>query len=166
MSPVPAMSEHLRRKAEAARLKYGFYVDAEVIREMLEDREVVRYPVTIDYDAEALRPGEFAWPQPVGFHPSDGFRLVVHPWFRGQPEKLPLLVAYHFPSINYGPIVEPRHAELYGATLLGLDVDTYYRALCELADSLPGAPGPELATSACQSPLRGSSACALERSLL
>src|SRR3990172_3188088 len=134
-----AFGEHLGRKAEAARLKYGFYVDAEVIREMLEDPEVVRYPVAIDYDAEALLPGEFAWAQPLGFHPSDGFRLVVHPWFRRQPENLPLLVAYHIPAINYGPIVEPPHAELFGATLLGLDVETYYRALCELADSIPGA---------------------------
>jgi hypothetical protein len=134
-----AFGEHLRRKAEAARLKYGFYVDAEVIREMLDDRQVVRYPAAIDYDAAPLLAGEFAWAQPLGFHSSDGFRLVVHPWFRRQPENLPLLVAYHIPAINYGPIVEPQHAELFGATLLGLDVDTYYRALCELADSIPGA---------------------------
>jgi hypothetical protein len=38
--------------------------------------------------------------------------------------------------INYGSIVEAEHAELYGATLLGLEVDTYYQALCELADAM------------------------------
>jgi hypothetical protein len=132
-----AFSEHLEAKATAARLTYGLYVDAEAIMRMLGDREVVRYPTSIEFDAAALLPGEFAHPQPLGFHPSDGFCLFVHPHFRGQPENLPLLAAYHIPTINYGGIVEPRHAELYGATLLGLDVESYYRALCELADSIP-----------------------------
>ena len=139
-----AFAEHLRQKATAARLRYGFYFDAEVIREMLDDRQVVRYPVTLHFDAAPLLPGEFAAAQPLGFHPSDGFCLFVHPWFANQPENLALLVAYHIPTINYGPIVEPQHAELFGATLLGLDVESYYRALCELADSIPGetaAPG-------------------------
>jgi hypothetical protein len=92
------------------------------------------------FDAAPLRSHEFACPQPLGFYASDGYCLFVHPSFRRQPENLPLLVAYHIPSINYGGIVEPQHAELYGATLLGLEVGTYYRALCELADSIP-APG-------------------------
>jgi hypothetical protein len=132
-----AFSEHLKAKAAAARLKYGLYIDAEAIRTMLGDREVVRYPTSIEFDAAPLRAHEFACPQPLGFHASDGYCVFVHPWFRGQPENLPLLIAYHIPTINYGGIVEAQDAELYGATLLGLDVETYYRALCELADSIP-----------------------------
>ena len=31
-------------------------------------------------------------------------------------------------------------AELYGATLLGLSQESYYQALCELADSIGAAP--------------------------
>jgi hypothetical protein len=130
-------SEHLKAKAAAARLKYGLHIDAEAIRTMLGDREVVRYPTSIEFDATPLQAHEFACPQPLGFHAGDGYCLFVHPHFRRQPENLPLLVAYHIPSINYGGIVEPRHAELYGATLLGLEVETYYQALCELADSIP-----------------------------
>ena len=38
-------------------------------------------------------------------------------------------------------IVEAPQAELYGATLLGLDVEQYYQAICELADSIGGEPG-------------------------
>jgi hypothetical protein len=38
--------------------------------------------------------------------------------------------------INYGSIVETPEAELYGATLLGLEVEAYYQALCELADAM------------------------------
>ncbi len=47
-----------------------------------------------------------------------------------------LLIAYHIPVINYGTIVEALDAELFGATLLGLEVEAYYQALCELADAL------------------------------
>jgi hypothetical protein len=132
-----AFSEHLKAKAAAARRTYGPSVDADAILRMLRDREVVRYPTTIEYDVAPLHAHEFACPLPLGFHPSDGFCLFVHPHFERQPENLPLLVAYHIPSINYGGIVEPQHAELYGATLLGLEVETYYRALCGLADSIP-----------------------------
>ena len=136
-----AFSDHLKVKAAAARLKYGLYIDAEAIRTMLGDREVVRYPTSIEFDAAPLRVHEFACPQPLGFHASDGYCLFIHPHFRRQPENLPLLVAYHIPTINYGGIVEAQHAELYGATLLGLDVETYYQALCELANSIPARRG-------------------------
>jgi hypothetical protein len=134
-----AFLAHLVAKATAARFKYGLYIDAEAIRRMLDDPEVVRYPTSIEFDAAPLHADEFACPQPLGFHASDGYCLFVHPHFRRQPENLPLLVAYHIPTINYGGIAETEHAELYGATLLGLEVETYYRALCELADSVPGA---------------------------
>lgn len=136
-----AFGDHLKVKAAAARLKYGLYIDAEAIRTMLGDREVVRYPTSIEFDAAPLRVHEFACPQPLGFHASDGYCLFIHPHFRRQPENLPLLVAYHIPTINYGGIVEAQHAELYGATLLGLDVETYYQALCELANSIPARRG-------------------------
>ncbi len=136
-----AFGAHLKAKATAARHKYGPQIDADAIRRMLQDPEVVRYPTTIEFDAAALQAPEFAHPRPLGFHASDGYCLFVHPHFRGQPENLPFLVAYHIPSINYGGIAEAEHAELYGATLLGLDVETYYQALCELADSIPAGHG-------------------------
>ena len=131
-----AFHDHLIAKATAARLKYGLYIDAEAIVKMLDDREVVRYPTTLLFDASPLEAHEFAYPQPLGFHPSDGFALCVHPAFRGQPENLPLLVAYHIPAINYGSMADAEGGELYGATLVGLTVEAYYQALCELADSI------------------------------
>jgi hypothetical protein len=133
----PAFHEHLRAKAAAARARYGPAIDAAALTRLLADRDVVRWPTELSFDARPLQAGEFAYPQPLGFHPSDGFCLFVHPHFEPRPMDLPLLVAYHIPSINYGGIVEPRHAELYGATLLGLDVEAYYQALCALADSIP-----------------------------
>ena len=43
------------------------------------------------------------------------------------------------PGINYGDIATHEEAELFGATLLGLDQEHYYATLCKLADSLPAA---------------------------
>jgi len=132
-----SLRDHIVEKAMAARLKYGLYIDADAITKMLDDPQVVRYPTGLRFDAEPLLPGEFAQALPLGEQPCDGFCVFVHPWFEKQQEIWPLLVAYHLVRINYGEITGPEEAELFGATLLGLDPDIYYKALCELADSLP-----------------------------
>ena len=136
-----ALKDHLAEKAMNARLSHGLYIDAETILKMLDDRTFVRYPVTIRFDDGQLEPGEFAAPIALGDHPSAGFCLFIHPYFEQQLETWPLLIAYHIPSINYGEIVSHDDAEHFGATLIGLDTDAYYEALCELVDSIPGAPG-------------------------
>ncbi len=106
---------------------------------MLDDREVVRYPTGLRFDAEPLQAGEFAFAQPLGEHPADGYCLFVHPCFENRREVWPLLTAYHIPVINYGDsVVTHEEAELFGATLLGMEIDAYYQALCELTDSIPG----------------------------
>ena len=74
---------------------------------------------------------------PLADKPSGGFCLFIHPHFEDQPEVWALLIAYHIPSINYGEIVSHDEAELFGATLLGMEQEEYYRALCELVDSIP-----------------------------
>ncbi len=135
-----AFHEHLVEKATAARFKYGLYIDTDAVLKMLDDETVVRYPTTLVFDASPLQPHEFAYPQPLGFHASDGYALCIHPYFRPQREIWPLLIAYHIPVVNYGNIVEPTEAELYGATLLGIDVEAYYHGLCELADAMAHGP--------------------------
>ncbi len=135
-----ALREHVEHKALEARLKNGLYIDAEQIIRMLDDRSIVRYPVGIRFDAEPLESGEFAWAMPLGDSPNAGFCLFIHPAFEDQADILPLLIAYHIPAINYGEIVSHDEAELYGATLLGLDPAEYYKALCELVDSIPAKP--------------------------
>lgn len=136
-----ALQDHVADKAMQARLKYGLYIDADAIVAMLDDPEVVRYPTGFRFDAEALLPGEFAHAQPCGEHPSEGFCIFIHPWFEQMPDAWPMLIAYHVPTINYGDIATADDAELFGATLLGLEVNAYYDALCELVDSMPANDG-------------------------
>ncbi|MCA9293449.1 MAG: hypothetical protein KDA20_06525 [Phycisphaerales bacterium] len=132
-----ALRDHVQQKAMEARLKCGLYIDADRAMRLLEDRSIVRYPVGVRFDATQIETGEFAWAMPLGERPEAGFCLFIHPHFEDQPEIWPLLIAYHIPAINYGEIVSHDEAELYGATLLGLETDTYYQALCELVDSIP-----------------------------
>ena len=131
-----ALQDHIREKASAARTRHGPAIEGAGIMRVLDDRETVRYPVGIRFDATALQPGEFAHAQPLGEHPREGFCLFIHPVFEQRPDVWPLLIAYHIAPINYGDIAGPAECELFGATLLGLDVEGYYEALCALTDSL------------------------------
>ncbi|RMF75546.1 MAG: hypothetical protein D6744_13335 [Planctomycetota bacterium] len=139
-----ALSGHVRERAELARRRYGPRIDMAALERILDDREIVRYPVALRFDAEPLEPGEFAFAAQRGTHPSEGFDLFVHPHFRERVDVLPLLVAYHLVCVNYGDIVTHEQAECFGATLLGIDVDEYYERLCALADEIapadPSAP--------------------------
>jgi hypothetical protein len=135
-----ALRGHVVDKALAARKKHGPVIDADAIRRLLADPEVVRFPTTLAFDAGPLQAGEFAWAAPRGERPSAGFTLHVHPCFEADPEALPYLVAYHLPTINYLDVVTHREAELFGAALLGLEVEEYYQRLCAFAARLPGAP--------------------------
>ena len=134
-----ALRGHVAERAHLAREKYGPEVDSDAIRRMLADPEVMRFPTVLMFDEDLLIEGEFAWARPLGDRPSDGFALVVHPSFEERPDVLPLLIAYHIVSINYLDVVTHVEAELFGATLLGLETDDYYSRLCALADELPGA---------------------------
>jgi len=132
-----ALRDHVEEKALAARKRYGGTVDENVMRRMLEDRSVVRYPTRLQFDAEPLEPGEFAHARPLGGKADDGFQLFVHPMLENDPEMLPLAVAYHVVTINYGEIATHEEAEVFGSTLLGLNQEEYYQRLCALADSIP-----------------------------
>ncbi len=132
-----ALRDHLIEKALLARSRYGPAIDARAIRRLLVDSEIVRYETEIVFDANPLQPGEFAWPELLDDQTPPKCRLIVHPHFRERPEVLPYLVAYHVPSINYLDLATHEEAELFGAALLGLEVDAYYERVCALADGMP-----------------------------
>ena len=131
-----SLQNHIQVKAGEARDKYGSNIGHAEILKMLEDREVVRYPVKIVFACDALQEGEFAFVQAIGTSPNEGFILHIHPAFETRKDDLPLLIAYQLVVINYGDIATGNEAELFGATLLGIEVDNYYERLCSLTDSL------------------------------
>lgn len=136
-----SLRDHVVGKATEARLRRGGFIDRAVMMHLLEDRSVVRYPVGVRFDAEPLRPGEFACLESLGERPSDGFCLFIHPMFETVDDLLPLLIAYYIPSVNYGDVATHVEAELFGSTLLGIEIEEYYTILCSVADTVSGAPG-------------------------
>ncbi len=131
-----SLRDHVATKAREARALSGRPIGRAQIMQLLNERTVVRYPVGVRFDSEPLSRGEFACLEALGAHPSDGFCLFVHPMFESADLDLPLLVAYYIPSVNYGEIVSHVEAELYGSTLLNLDIEEYYARICAAADAV------------------------------
>ncbi len=134
-----SLSAHVEAKGAEIHQKYGPHFGWEQVQILLQDRTCVRYPCDLVFDAAPLMPGEFAFPVPKGARPEDGFTMHIHPVFQSRLDEVPLLVLYQLVVVNYGEFASNEDAERFGAAALGLDQESYYRALCRLADSLPQA---------------------------
>lgn len=133
-----SLNAHVAEKAAELRAKYGPHIGSRELERILADRSQVRYPCRLVFDATALQPGEFACPVPLGPRPEDGFAMHVHPYFAAQPDRVPYLVLYQLVVVNYGAFASADDAETFGAGVLGLSKDEYYRQVCALADELTG----------------------------
>ena len=131
-----SLTAHVEAKGEEIRAKYGPHMGWSQLQQLLEDRTFVRYPCTLVFDARPLREGEFAHPVARGECPEDGFTICVHPYFAAQPERVPCLVLYQLVLVNYGEFASADDAETFGATVLGLAKDEYYRIVCGMADEI------------------------------
>ncbi|MBL4770449.1 MAG: hypothetical protein JKY61_04780 [Planctomycetes bacterium] len=154
-----ALQGHLAERAYQARQNYPDLANEAAVRRLLADPEVVRFPTAMIFDTKFLIPGEFAHAEPRGDKASDGFVLVVHPHFKERWEDLPYLVSYHIPSINYLDVATHREAELFGAILMGMEKEAYYKKICDLADELGPVPGAEFLSETGLAPETSTSAC-------
>lgn len=129
------LKEHAERAAERALESLGEPLHPGNLAAFMADSACLRYPTQLIYSSEGLDEHQFA---EVFFDGPEGARactLRVHPRYVPYPEALPLFVAYMAPVVNYGHIVTPELCEAYGATLLGMEADAYYAALCAAADA-------------------------------
>jgi hypothetical protein len=131
-----SLTAHVAARGLDIREKYGPSVGWAELQRILADRECVRYPCELAYDAGPLEPGECAYPEPLGERPEDGFRLCVHPYFATDPDRVVKLALYQAVAINYGAFASPEDAESFGSAILGIDRESYYHALCEMADEI------------------------------
>ncbi|MGD0536398.1 MAG: hypothetical protein ABSC03_02005 [Verrucomicrobiota bacterium] len=141
MSPPPTQADarqslnaHVAAKGGEIHGKYGPHLGWSELLRLLEDPACVRYPCDIVFGDGPLQTGEMAFPEPKGARPEDGFTIYVHPCFATQRERVPALVLYQLVVVNYGAFASADDAETFGAAALGLSLDDYYRALCDLAD--------------------------------
>lgn len=134
------LREHLLAQAAVARHKHG-PLRSENLSALLDDPECVRYPTRLVFEFGEMALHQFAQPE-IDWDDPTGVRrvLYVRPSLRERPDLLPPAVAYMIPVINYGNIVTDEHCLLYGAALLGLSPDEFYRQICALADGLGAEP--------------------------
>jgi len=131
-----SLSGHVAGKGADLRRKYGARIGWPQLQLILADRDFVRYPCEIAFDAGPLQPDECAYPEPLGDLPEDGFRLCVHPYFAVEPDRVPLLALYQLVAVNYGAFASPADAEVFGAAALGMAREQYYNSLCAMADEI------------------------------
>jgi hypothetical protein len=131
-----SLTAHVADKGAEVHAKYGPHIGWNELLRILDDRVCVRYPCEIVFDAGPLQAGEFAHPVAKTERPEDGFTMFVHPYFSTQLERVPYLVLYQLVLVNYGEFASPEDAETFGASVLGLPAEDYYRALCEMADEI------------------------------
>jgi hypothetical protein len=137
-----SLSAHVAARGADIQEKYGPRIGWSELLLILNDRSCTRYPCEMLFDSAALQPGEFAFPEPKGEAPEDGFTMHVHPLFSLQLDRVPYLVLYQLVLVNYGPFASPDDAEIFGANALGISREDYYQALCQMADQLEGCSKP------------------------
>ena len=143
-----SLNAHVAERGAELHAKYGPAITWSRLPAILADPAFVRYPVQVAFDAAPLEAGEFAWPEPLGPNPADGFRLAVHPLYMTQLDQVPYLVLYQLVAVNYGEFASSDDAETFAAAALGLDREEYYEALCALADMLGPRPEDEASCGA------------------
>jgi hypothetical protein len=145
MDPTPVYDEdlhetllrHAREAAARGIAKIGGPLSVENIDAFLVDSDCLKYSVRIVYDDAQLEPHQFAQPVFSGSAADRRCELHVHPHYTSHPECLPFIVAYMAGAINYGGAVTLDLCEIYGAALMQMPREEFYRAVCQMADQLP-----------------------------
>lgn len=131
-----SLLEHVVAQAEVARAKHGPLADRG-LDELLRDPACVRHPVRLVFEFGEMAMHQFGQPDLDWRDPEGAGRvLYLRPMLRDRPELIRLAVAYLLPLINYGDVVTDEICVRYGAALLGLAPEEYYRNICALADAV------------------------------
>lgn len=131
-----SLHAHVAAKGADIFEKYGPNIGFAELKAILQDSSCVRYPCELVFDASRLNPGEFAYPEPRGERPEEGFTLYVHPVYMTQLSAVPLLALYQLVTVNYGEFASADDAETFAAHALGITKDECYERVCALADQL------------------------------
>ena len=137
-----SLKQRLLEQATAAHQKYAPLTLAN-LEALLADPACARYPTRLVFEF-----GEMALHQFADIDLDDDCLeedrrvLCLRPVLRERPDLVVLAVAYMLPVLNYGEVVADEHCRLYGATLLGLMEEEFYRQICALADFAGCAPTP------------------------
>jgi hypothetical protein len=129
-----SLRDHLLAQAVVAHQKHG-PLTFDKLDALLNDPDCLRYPVRLVYEFGEMAMHQFAQPDLDHRNTEQAGRvLYLRPILRDRPDLVLLAVAYMIPLINYGDIITDEHCLRYGAALLGMMEDEFYRDICNLAD--------------------------------
>ncbi|MES9862957.1 MAG: hypothetical protein ABW157_09440 [Candidatus Thiodiazotropha sp. LLP2] len=131
-----AVSLHAYEKAKEIRTRYGDNINYQTVLVMLEDRKSIRYPVQLRFVTEKIESGMFAKTEAISENPDEGYIIFLHHNFKDRHDILPALILYQSVLVNYGDLATANDAELFGATVLGMDRDTYYEQIVAVTENL------------------------------
>ncbi len=128
-----SLTSRLRDQAGEALERHGKFGPGN-LETFLSDSDSVRYPtrLVLEFSAE-LGMHQFAQPEQDIQNPG-GIMLCLRPVLGKRPDLLAFAVSYMIPVINYGKIIGDEHCLEYGSALMGLDKETYYQRICEVAE--------------------------------
>jgi hypothetical protein len=135
-----SLREHIAGQAVVAHHKHAPLTFAG-LDALLADPECLRYPTRLVFEFGEMAAHQFAQPD-LDHHNSEeqGRVLYLRPLLRDRPDLILLAVAYMIPAINYGKVVTDEHCLRYGATLLGMTEEQFYKAICDMADFVGAEP--------------------------
>ena len=133
-----ALSAQIAEEGAHLQARYGPSIGWQQLRALLQDRDCVRFPCDLLFDAVPLLPGEFAHALAKGLKPEEGYVIYLHPLFEHQLEQVPYLVLHQVVLVNHGDMASADDAETFGALALGLSRDEYFQVLCELSGQIGG----------------------------
>jgi len=129
-----AMIAHAAATGAAIHDRLGGAPDYARLVPLLEDPETVRFPVQVVFDAGPLQGEEVAYPLPVDGRAANGYTMYVHPALAGRTTDTVAAILYGLVVVNYGEAATGEVGEAFGAAVLGLDREAYYRTMCRIVD--------------------------------
>ncbi len=137
-----SLRQRLLEQATLAHQKHAPLTPAN-LEALLADPACTRYPTRLVFEFGEMARHQFADIDLDYDCPEEDRRvLFLRPNLRDRPDLAALAVAYMLPVINYGDVINDELCRLFGATLLGLMEEEFYRQICALADFAGCAPAP------------------------
>ena len=131
-----SLIDHVVAQAEMTRAKHG-PLAGDRLDALLHDPACLRHPVRLVFEFGEMAMHQFGQPDVDWRNPEqEGRALYLRPMLRERPDLVLLAVAYLIPLINYGEVVTDEVCVRYGAALLNLAPEEFYRRICLLAETV------------------------------
>jgi len=130
------LENHILMVAEKAFMKHGKIDSIDSFLELLNNREIVRFPTTIDFNDLTLKDKQCSKLDKIKETDDECYRITLHPHFRGRDKDIIALALYQIVKVNYGKIAKEKEGLLFGASILAIGEDEYKEWLTKLESEI------------------------------